>query len=589
MDYVSLRNKFFKGGFTFIEVIVGTALILIIFVGFVGAYRLGFKIVGKSKARTTATALANEKLEFARNLAYKDVGTIGGIPSGSLPETEILVRNGIQYTVKTTVVYIDDPFDGLAPQDPVPNDYKRVKVKVSWGGLFGGEVMTMSDIAPRGLESNEGTGNILVSVFNAFGIGIPQANIHIVNNEVSPPIDANFQTNDKGTFLIVGAPTSTQSYQVTITKPSYSTSRTYGTEEVANPNQPHLTVLEGQLTEVSFSIDLVSSFSVDTLSPQGADSFADSFADQSKITELSDVVIENGKVHLATTTATSTQYVPSGYLVSSSIAPTNLYLWDKFSWNDEEPVNTDILYKVLYFSGSEWVPVPDSDLLGNSSGFDDSPIDLSGLSTTTYSQLKLRADLSTQDSSTTPELFDWQLTWKTNEPTPIGNASFHLKGSKTIGTDAEDLPVYKYSQDHTSNSGGHVDISNLEWDEYTFSVDPSTGLDLIETVPSPQPISLDPDTNEQVKLFLSSENSLIMQLRDSETTDPIFSGTVRVFNTLSGYDKTLFTDSEGKALFIPIDQNSYNYEISAAGYQSANGTISVSGDTIKVINLIPQN
>ena len=62
-------------GFTFIDVLVGTALMLIIFLGISGAYQLGLKVVSQSKARISATALANQRVEEIRNLSYKEVGT----------------------------------------------------------------------------------------------------------------------------------------------------------------------------------------------------------------------------------------------------------------------------------------------------------------------------------------------------------------------------------------------------------------------------------------------------------------------------------------------------------------------------------
>ncbi|MCD6528332.1 hypothetical protein J7K44_01710, partial [bacterium] len=57
------------------DVIIGIALLFIVFLGIFGAYQLGLKVVGQSKARIIATAIANEQLERIRNLSYLDVGT----------------------------------------------------------------------------------------------------------------------------------------------------------------------------------------------------------------------------------------------------------------------------------------------------------------------------------------------------------------------------------------------------------------------------------------------------------------------------------------------------------------------------------
>lgn len=572
-------------GFSLIETIIGVALLLIAFLGIFGSYQLGLKVIGQSKARIIAIALANQKIELVRNLPYDDIGTVGGIPPGAIPETETIVRNNITYTVKTTAIYVDDSFDGLAPGDALPNDYKRAKVKVSWGGLFGGNVALITDIAPKGLETSVGGGNLLILVFDASGLAVPQADIRIVNSSATPPIDVNYLTNNEGKYLVAGAPASVSSYKITASKSGYSADRTYGTEEVANPEKPHATVIEGRLTQISFSADRVSGFSVDAFSQFGLESFSDSFANQSKISEGSNIVVLDGKSTLATTTE---GYFPSGYVVSTPIEPVNLKNWDKFSWNDSEPPNTEIKYQIFYAIGTDWYLIPNGDLPGNFSGFGTSPVDISFLATTTYPKLKLKGIFSTNDANSTSELYDWQASWRTTNPAPIGNIQFHLQGSKIIGTDINDLPVYKYSQDHTANSSGHIDITNMEWDAYDFTVDRVlTGLNLVDINPSPQPINLSPNSNQAVKLYLSAENSLLAKVKDIETNEPIFSAVARLYNTGLGYDTTQYTDQKGETVFIPLQAGSYNYEVQVGGYQNSSGNVSVSGDSSKIIYLTP--
>lgn len=581
-------------GFSLIEVLVGTAILLMIFIGLYGAFQLGLKLISQSKARITAMTLSNQKIEIAKNLPYSQVGTIGGIPPGDIIETEIITRNNVNYTVKTTVSYVDDSFDGLAPADSLPNDYKRVKVKVSWSSFLSGQAILITDISPKGLETTIGGGNLLISVFDALGVGINQADIHIVNTDVEPLIDTSYQTNNQGQYLVAGAPSSTAAYQITVTKTgyNYSTDRTYGTEEVVNPEKLHTTVIEGNLTEISFSIDQLSSFLVNTFSPWGSDSFADSFLDESKISESAALKVDQGQIALATTTATTTEYVAAGYLLSTPAIPENPINWDKFSWTDNEPPETEIKHQVFYNNGENWVLVPDGDLANNSAGFDSSPVDLAALSTTTYAQLKVKANLSTNNTSTSPILFDWSVSWITGEPTTIGYVSFNLQGNKIIGTDADENPVYKYSNDFTTNSAGQLNISNLEWDAYDFTIAPAENLDLVSTEPDSAPlgqnIDLSPDINPQsVSLFLEAENSLLAIVRDSETLEPIFSAQIRLYNSGLGYDQTQFTDGQGKTVFIPLETATYNIEIRADNYIDYNSTVVISGDKTSTINLTP--
>jgi len=566
---------------TLIDVLIGIALTLVIFLGIFGLFQLALKVIGQSQARITATAIANQEIEKIRNLPYEDIGVQGGFPDGVLPSVTTTVSGGREYTIETRVDFVVDPDDGVAsPEDECPNDYKRVKVKVSWQGKFGGEVEISTDISPPSLAQECGTsGGILsVSVFDAYGVMVPFPSIEIRDPSTDALIKTAAPAEGHHYFSL---PTST--YKVVVTKNGFSTERTYGTDEIATPQKPHPIVLDKQTTEISFSIDELSSFSVDTVCGWGVDRFSDSFDNEAKISESSNVVVEQGKATLATTTG---GYLSSGYLISTSSSPTDILSWDEFSWTDSEPQNSDLKYQIYYASGSNWYLIPDSDLPGNSTGFDTSPVDLSGLSTTTYSELRLKANFSTSDPSTTSELYDWQLSWISSQTTSIGNVQFLLQGAKIIGTDADENPVYKYSQTHVSDNNGHVDIPDLEWDSYTFSVSPSEGLDLVNTDPSPQPISLPPDNAlKHVTLYLEAENSLLVTVENSDTLEPIFSATVRLFNTGLGYDVSQYTDQKGETLFIPLQSAVYNLEVQAPGYSSTSLTVGVTGDTTKTILL----
>ena len=467
----------------------------------------------------------------------------------------------------------------------MPNDYKRVKVKVLWQGLFKGEVVSITDVAPKGLETPVGGGNLLISVFDAVGNPIPQADIHIVNDNVDPKIDVTYQSNDKGQYLVAGAPTSTEGYKITVSKSGYSIDRTYGKDEITNPSNPHATVLEGQLTKKSFSIDKLSNFKIDTLSCWGSDDFSDSFLDKSKVSYFDNVNIGGGEVVLATSTS---GYVPSGNLISQEISPDSLIAWDKFTFSDKEPSNTKITYQFYYSTNTLWFLIPDSDLPGNSLGFESFPVDISNLSTTTYYKLKVKGNLSTNNSSTTPVLYNWQVSWKNSTPFPIPDVLFNIRGDKIIGTDINDNPCYKYNATSTTDSNGHIDISDLEWDKYTFTIK-EEGLDLVATDPYSDPlgqIDLLPDTTLNVKLYLKAQNSLLVTVKDEESLKGIFNAQVRLYNL--NYDKTQLTNESGQVMFIPLDTGTYNLEIQAEGYQSYSGTVDILKDQTITINLIPK-
>ena len=144
-------------GSTLLDAVVGTALMLVVFVGIAGAFRLAIIAVGNNKARAGAIALANERLEFIRSLSYNAIGTDGGIPSGDLEQEESIELNDVDYTRRTLISYEDDPADGLggADENGIQTDYKAVKAEVSWVGRDGVHtIKIVSRISPTGLETD---------------------------------------------------------------------------------------------------------------------------------------------------------------------------------------------------------------------------------------------------------------------------------------------------------------------------------------------------------------------------------------------------------------------------------------------------
>jgi len=566
-----------KKGFTLIEALIAVFLIVIIFVGIVGAFVASMKILVQSKARATALSLANQRIEEIRNLPYDDVGTVGGIPQGEIPQTETRTLNGIEFTIKTTIIYIDDPFDGVAPDDPIPSDYKRAKVKVSWPTMIGGEVTLISDISPKGIETTEGGGTLLITVLNASGEPVGQAEVRVKNDQVSPSIDATYLTDDYGNLLLPGAPASTEAYQVWVEKSGYSSQRTYSRTEIANPLKPHLSVYEGELTEASFAIDLLGSLSIET---RAQESFDDGFTNFSKTSNYLNVEIEEGQVRLKEENGV---YVTSGYLESIAIAPDNLINWSSFEFIDFKDDYTNISYQVFYEDEDQnWVLIPESDLAGNSVGFEESPVDLSTLDVSKYSKLKIKANFETLDVHSTPYLDEWHVYY--NTPL-LSNVSFRLRGDKILGTDEEDQPVYKYLQDLQTDSEGRLTLDQMEWDSYYFSTTQATGMELLRVSPS-NPVNLLPDTTLDVDLYFEVENTLLVTVLDASTEDPIFGASVHLSNP--NYDKILPTDKNGKAYFLPLEAASYTLVVGALNYQTSTTTISVSGKTTKTIYLQPE-
>lgn len=260
-----------NNGFTLIHALIATFIVIVASFGIYSAFNFSLKILQENKARATAISIAEEKMELVRNLPYDNIGTVGGIPSGSILQNEILPRNGISFLVATQIFYIDDAFDGVLggnPDDLLNTDYKRARITVSWPGTtYGKPVTLITYITPKGLESAIGGGTLRISVFDANGLPVPQAGVYIKNIQVLPNVLINSTTSDNGQLIVPGAKPSQESYEITAVKDGYSTDKTYPiSAEFPYPVKPHASIIENEVTELSFAIDLVGTINISTIS-----------------------------------------------------------------------------------------------------------------------------------------------------------------------------------------------------------------------------------------------------------------------------------------------------------------------------------
>jgi len=265
-------KKFHQKGFSLVELVIGVAVFLVIVVSVYNAYTSIFSVVHSARAKIDAIDLVNEQLEIVRNMPYADVGIVNSIPTGLLLRTQSLIRNSRQFDVTTTVRNVDDPFDGTlggTPHDASPADGKLVEIEI--GCVLCKNfvpVVITTKVSPKNLETASTNGALFVKVFDADGNPIENANVHIENNQKVPPIIIDDVTNSNGMLQVVDAPPGVNAYEITVTKSGYSTDRTYSAS-VGNPNptKPHATVALQQVTQLSFVIDEVSSFSISSRTP----------------------------------------------------------------------------------------------------------------------------------------------------------------------------------------------------------------------------------------------------------------------------------------------------------------------------------
>ncbi len=263
-----------KKGFSLIDVVISIGIIVLLFGGIYMIYFSILDVVSNLEIRTAATSVLDQHVETIRNMPYENVGTVGGVPAGTIPQVQQVVFGDFDFSVRTTIRNIDDPFDGTlggSPNDTAPADYKLVEVEVSCSSCvkFVPLVFTTT-VSPKSLESASNNGSLFLNVFDAVGAPVSGALMHVVNASVTPSIDLFDGTNASGVLQLVGVPTSSQGYQITASKTGYSEEKTYPVGAPGNPNptKPHATVAAQTVTQLSFAIDKVSTFNVYTSGPR---------------------------------------------------------------------------------------------------------------------------------------------------------------------------------------------------------------------------------------------------------------------------------------------------------------------------------
>lgn len=275
------RRSSVKKGFTLVEVIIDAFVITVIFGAVIGGFLVMLRATDSGKNRTVANALANEQMEYLRNLPYDSLATQNGtiLPQGTIPDTQTVSKGGITLTLNTTIVFIDDNFDGCAialggglyqctdgttssVNDTVPVDYKRINVEALKTGTPNVLIKLSSNVAAKAAETPSNTGMILVKVIDAQGLPVSQAIVDLTNTATFVTMQGI--TNLQGYLFVANLPPDSHNgYHIVVTKNGYSSDyTTYRTAQNPNQTQPDVDVNVQQVTVQTFAIDLLSSMSV---------------------------------------------------------------------------------------------------------------------------------------------------------------------------------------------------------------------------------------------------------------------------------------------------------------------------------------
>ena len=270
-----------KNGFTLVEVIVDIAVVALVAMAVLSGFMAAYRAIEYSKAKISAVALANEKMEIIRNMPYDDLATQNGAiyPPGDILDEEMVVRKNFNFTVHTTIRYVDDPYDGDAlgevPEKPVdiyPYDYKKARIEVFLEGRSIALSDISTDISASAAETPTNTGIFYLCIIDAVNNPVSAGDVLITNDEVDPPVNIVAVTDANGCILVPGLPPdSHNNYHIEVTKDGYSTDMTYPrTPQNPNQIQPDIDIIAQQVTRLTLAIDKVSTLIINTLDLTGA-------------------------------------------------------------------------------------------------------------------------------------------------------------------------------------------------------------------------------------------------------------------------------------------------------------------------------
>lgn len=260
-------------GFTLIEGLIVLFVFSLMTLTFYSLYSLGMVRILDAQKRLQAMTLATEQMEKIRNLAYDDVGFSGSVPNCAthcvLSPTEQRTLGGEIFTLSTGIQYRDDPFDGTmaGATDVIPNDYKRVTVRVEWGELNSSErrVEMVSRFVPPGMEQGiPNTGALSINVYDYAGVAVQGARVDIAE------IPGNFFTDSAGNLFLLGVPVHA-GYSIQVTKSQYSMAQTLLLPPAGSfpPRYAPVAVEEGVVNVGNFEISPLSNVSFHFRDPFG--------------------------------------------------------------------------------------------------------------------------------------------------------------------------------------------------------------------------------------------------------------------------------------------------------------------------------
>lgn len=174
----------------------------------------------------------------------------------------------------------------------------------------------------------------------------------------------------------------------------------------------------------------------------------------------------------------------------------------------------------------------------------------------------------------------------TSQPA-VSGVTVQITGSKTIGTDAGGQPVYKFNTSYVTDGSGEINLTDIEYDLYTFEL-ASGASDILEVCPR-SPYFITPNTDEEIRYSIANLSGSFLQVYVQDPLGEAVPGAmVRLQN--SGYDEIEETSLCGQVFFNGsglYNDSDYTMTVSASGFGTevvASTSVSNTASTTVTIN-----
>ena len=190
-----------QAGFTLIEVIFAISLFGIVSTSIITVLTSATTADGLARDRSIALELAQQEVEYVRQLSYMNAGTVGGNPAGVVIATQQKQVMGLWYTLKTRIRWVNDP---VPTSFATYANYKQVRVTVTRNSDNKQLARVYTYLTSATRQAYGGANNAVINItVNDFVLNSPLvgASVNLYDGPSAPASDI---TDETGTVTFPG-------------------------------------------------------------------------------------------------------------------------------------------------------------------------------------------------------------------------------------------------------------------------------------------------------------------------------------------------------------------------------------------------